>query len=220
MRVVRALLGLALLMAPAACDRREPSAAPPQAAAPTGPSVWFICDGVDAPSIFVLTKDAAGANVTIAEYDKRTGAETTRDDYTLGAPEGAAGSVYTPLLRDGADAAFVRAFNPGVLDAPTAAYTTPFSSVKLGERTVSCRWLARTRLMGFTARRSLVVYEDADGDLIYTTFNFEDAATAPAIDLSEGQRSTTFSLEVRDGAESLRPDGAEFRLRTPATNIA
>src|SRR6185436_20100374 len=71
------------------------------------------------------------------------------------------------------------------------------------------RWLPRTRVAGFTGRRSFVIHEDADGDLIYTTFDFANAATQP-IDQSDNGRSTAFSVEARDGREQLRADSAEF----------
>ncbi|MEJ0061425.1 MAG: hypothetical protein WDM79_18515 [Terricaulis sp.] len=106
----------------------------------------------------------------------------------------------------------MRELNSGMLETPAAAYTAPFTSLTLGQRTMSCRWLARTRLLAFTDRRSLAITEDEDGDLIYTTFNFADAATAQPIDLSDGGRSTTFSLEVRGGEEMVTPAGAQYRF--------
>jgi hypothetical protein len=100
-----------------------------------------------------------------------------------------------------------------MLENAASAYTPPFSSVRLGEHEISCRWLPRTRLMGFTGRRSIVVHEDADGDLIYTSYDFASAAQARQIELSENARTTSFSLERRDVAESVTPDGAVFTVR-------
>jgi len=197
------------LLALAACGQSAPPPPlPEQPRAATPP--WFICDGVDAQALFVFERD--GEAVRVSEYDKPNGAVVARTDYAIGAEEGAAGSVYITLLRDGADAGTVRRINPGMLESPGAAYTAPFSSVQLGERTVSCRWLPRTRVFGFTGRRSFVVHEDASGDLIYTTYEFADAASARSIELSENARTTTFSVEAREGAEDLRPDGSDFRF--------
>lgn len=192
-----------------ACGR--PDAPPPlpepvQVAAPP----WFICDGIDAPALLVFERE--GETVHVSEYDKPNGAIVARTDYTAGAAEGAAGSTYTTLLADGVEAGAVRQINPGMLEAPGAAYTPPYTSVQLGERTISCRWLPRTRVFGFTGRRSFVVHEDASGDLIYTTYDFAAAATTTPIELSENARTTAFSVEVRDGAEDVRPDGADFRF--------
>ncbi|MES1199072.1 MAG: hypothetical protein ABUS48_03740 [Pseudomonadota bacterium] len=162
--------------------------------------------------MFVISKDAAGAHALITEYDKQRNADAAEMQYALGSAEGAAGSVYTPLMREGQQVGFLRALNPGMLETPAAAYTTPFTSMGLGDRRIACRWLARTRLVGFTTRRSFAITEDDDGDLIYTTFNYDDVHTRQAVDLSNAQHSTVFSLEVRGGEETTKPEGAEFRF--------
>ena len=209
------LTSLLCVILATACSRAPPTAST-TTSTPIGqaatPAPWFICDGVDAPKLLVLTRDAAGANVAIATYDKTTGAIVSRESYALGPSEGAAGSVYTPLRQNNADAGAVRALNPGMLDAPGVAYTQPYSSVTLGDLRISCRWMARTRLIGFTGRRSFVVYEDDDGDLIYTTFNFADVAAQRVVDLSKGQHTTTFSLEVRGGQEHVDAGGAAYQF--------
>jgi hypothetical protein len=73
--------------------------------------------------------------------------------------------------------------------------------------------MPRTRLMGFTGRRTIVVSEDADGDLIYHSYDFADAAEAAPIDVSENGRTTTFSLEVRDGAETSTAEVTRYVFR-------
>jgi hypothetical protein len=181
------------------------------AAPPLDQSIWFICDGVDAPALFALERN--GQAVRISEYDKPNGAIMQRLEFTLGADDGAAGSVYSALLDNGAEAGAVRRTNPGMLETPGAAYTQRYTEVRLGDRIVSCRWLPRTRLFGFTGRRSFVVHEDADGDLIYSTFDFSEAATARRFDLSENGISTPFSLEVRGGEESATAEGVTYRFR-------
>ncbi|HVY86741.1 MAG TPA: hypothetical protein VG943_16535 [Caulobacterales bacterium] len=222
-RFAQCLVGVAALSL-AGCDRASApaanttstasdiSAVTTTATAAASPAVWFICDAIDAPSVFVLRKDASGQHASIMEYDKQRSAEVATTEFELGQPEGAAGSVYTPLMHDGQQTGFVRAINPGMLETPSAAYTQPFTSIGIGDRRIACRWLARSRLIGFTARRSFAITEDADGDLIYTTFNFDDATTHSAIDLSDAQRSTRFSLEVRGGEETTTPQGSEFRF--------
>ena len=60
-----------------------------------------------------------------------------------------------------------------------------------------------------------VVHEDADGDLIYSSFNFDDPNGQSPIDLSENGRSTPFSTEVRGGEEALSPEGASFQFAAP-----
>lgn len=202
---MRTLIIAAILLA--SCN---PAEQPPPLPASTASSIWFICDGVDAPSVFALQRVSDAIELT--EYDKPNGALVARDTYALGEPEGAAGSVYTPLLRSGVNAGAVRETNSGMLETPGAAYTPRITEVRLGERAVTCRWLPRTRLFGVTGRRSFVVHEDADGDLIYTTFDFATAPTPP-IELSENGVSTSFSVEARGGEEIVSPDGVVFRFQ-------
>lgn len=174
------------------------------------PITWFICDGVDAPSLFVIERD--GDMIRLSEYEKPSGAIVIREDYAIGEQEGAAGSVYTRLLLSGVDAGAVRETNPSTLQTPGAAYTPRITEVRLDARAVTCRWLPRTRFFGVTGRRSFVVHEDADGDLIYTTFDFTAFPNSP-IELSENGVSTPFSVEARNGEEVVSANGVVFRFQ-------
>jgi len=194
-----------------ACGQAEPPPPLPAAPEPTMRPAWFICDAIDAPVVLVFERD--GATARVAQYDKPDGAIVRRTEYQLGAAEGAAGSVYTTLMQNGAEAGAIRQINSGMLETPGAAYTPVYSSVRIGQRDITCRWLPRTRLMGFTGRRTIVVSEDGDGDLLYHSYDFASAAEAQPIELSENGRTTTFSLEVRDGAETLSPDGTRYDFR-------
>lgn len=204
-------LVFALLVA--ACGPAEPPPAlppPPDVAA----QAWFICDALSAPVLLVFER--VGASARVAQYEKPSGAIVQRTEYTIGAQEGAAGSVYTTLLQGGAEAGAIRQINPGMLAAPAAAYTTPFTSVRLGEREIACRWLPRTRLIGFTGRRTIIVHEDGDGDLIYSSYDFMTADQAQPVELSDGGRTTTFSLEARNGVEQVSPNGARYEFQADA----
>ena len=192
-------------------------ATPPPAEAPGARQAeaprptWFICDAIDAPVLLVFERD--GATARVAQYEKPSGAIVQRTAYEIGNREGAAGSVYTTLMQNGVEAGAIRQVNPGMLETPAAAYTTPFTSVRLGAQEVSCRWMPRTRLMGFTGRRTIVVSEDADGDLLYTSYDFASAAAAQQIELSDNGRSTSFSLEARDGREEVSPSGSQYTFQ-------
>ncbi|MGE3142640.1 MAG: hypothetical protein AB7L65_04920 [Hyphomonadaceae bacterium] len=206
----------ALALALAACGQTAPTAAPaappptPRAAAPgAAPALWFLCDGVDAPAIFAVSQPDAQKQVIIREYDKRAAAQMREARYRVGDADPGAGNVYYPLTGENGTG-YLRALNPDVLDDPSAAYTTPFIEIKLGERVVSCRWLERTRLEGFSTHRTFVVSEDADGDLIYRTYDFADAGRAAPVALGGAQRTSVFSREVRGGAEDTGPEGARF----------
>lgn len=204
----RVALTFALILA--ACGQAEPPPAlPTQEEAVVAPPPWFICDATDAPVLLLFGARMNGVT-EVVQYDKPNGALIQRTSYTIGESEGAAGSVYTSLLQHGAEAGHVRELNAGNLENPASAYTPFYSSVRIGDRDIACRWLPRTRVMGFTGRRTFVVHEDPDGDLIYTTYDFAAAADAQAVELSENGRTTTFSVEVRNGEEATGPEGAAY----------
>ncbi|MGQ0534290.1 MAG: hypothetical protein ACT4OF_16600 [Caulobacteraceae bacterium] len=208
----RIALTFALILA--ACGQSEPPPPLPEASAGALSQPWFICDAIDAPVLLVFERD--GSTARVAQYDKPNGALVQRTQYQIGAEEGAAGSVYTTLLENGAQSGSIRQLNPGMLETPGAAYTTPFTSLRLGDHDISCRWMPRTRLMGFTGRRTIVVSEDGDGDLLYHSYDFATAAQAQQIELSESARTTTFSLEARDGSENVGADGSRFQFQADA----
>jgi hypothetical protein len=183
-------------------------AATPAMAAGAAP-IWFFCDGIDAPVVYLFGDSPDDGHTRFIEYDKLTGATVRSLDLDVGEGDGAAGSVFFPLTQNGQDFGHVRQVQAGNFETPAAAYTTPYTSVQIGDKNVACRWLPRTRVAGFTGRRSFVIHEDADGDLIYTTFDFAHAATQP-IDQSDNGRSTRFSVEVRDGQENVQPGGSDF----------
>ncbi|HRO04537.1 MAG TPA: hypothetical protein PLS69_13120, partial [Terricaulis sp.] len=147
---------------------------------------------------------------------KQDGALVERTAYQLGAEEGAAGSVYLTLMQNGAEAGAIRRLNTGMMETPTAAYTTPFTEVRLGEENVQCRWLPRTRVMAITGKRTIVLHEDGDGDLIYTSYDFAAAAEARPVELAENARTSTFSAEVRGGEENVGADGESYTFRREA----
>lgn len=206
-----ALLAAAGLLS--ACGQSEPppAATEPVAVARVAEPAWFICDALNAPVILVFERD--GQTVRVAQYGKPNGELVQRTEYRIGTEEGAAGSVYTTLLQAGAEAGAVRRVNEGMLETPSAAYTQPYTSVRLGERDIACRWMPRTRIMGITGRRTIAVSEDVDGDLLYHSYDFATAAEAQAIDVSENGRTSTFSLEVRNGLETTDATGTRFQFQ-------
>lgn len=200
---------LAPLLTLAACG--EPAAPPPPLPDTlAAPAPWFICDAINMPAVLVFER--TGLGVEVAHYDKPNGALVERSLYQLGAEEGTAGSVMITLLQNATEAGAIRRINSGMLETPTSAYTTPFVSVRLGEAEAQCRWMPRTRVFGFTGKRAIVLHEDGDGDLIYTAYDFGDAAQARAVALSDNAQTTTFSIEVRGGEETVSPDGESYRF--------
>lgn len=209
---MRRILLAAAALTLSACGQSEPPSPEPAQTVATAPAPWFICDATSAPMVLVFGAQANGTT-EVVQYDKPNGALVQRTSYTLGDGDGAAGSVYTPLIQNGAEAGHVRAINAGVLETPGSEYTPVYSSVRIGARDIACRWMPRTRLMGFTGRRTIVVSEDQDGDLLYHSYDFASAAQAQPIDIAENGRTTTFSLEARDGAETTNANGATYSFR-------
>lgn len=208
-------IAFALIAALAACGQQQeaPEAPAEEQIIVRVPPPWFICDGVNAPAIIVFNRN--GGDVTTAEYGKPNGEIIQRMGYMVGDEDGAAGSVNIELIRDEGSDGAIRQTNPGMLENPGSAYTLPFASVRLDGREVNCRWMPRTRVLGFTGRRSFVVHEDADGDLIYTAYNFADAANARVVEVSENGRTTApFSVEVRGGAEQTTPTATTYTFET------
>ncbi len=130
--------------------------------------------------------------------------------FKLGRPDPGAGQVYWPLSGpDGTEAGHLHSFNPGALSDPHDATTPSFTSIRVAGAEWSCRWLARTRLMGFSARRTVLITQGADGAFEYRTYDFKDAARAKLVEPDGAQRTTTASLDVRGGRQTR--EGFEFR---------
>jgi len=183
----------------------------PAAAGASGAATapWFICDSIDTPALFEV--EQAASMVRIAEYSKPSGALVGRTEYNEGEGDAGMSHMHYPLTRDGQDAGFITETSSGPLE-PGIVYTPVIGEMKLGDRDISCRWMPRTRVLGFTGRRSFVINEGNSGDLIYTTYNFVDFAKQHAIELSDYALTTNFSLEVRGGREQISPDHTIYRF--------
>lgn len=171
------------------------------------PAPWFICDSINSGAVIVFDR-SEGGDVRVAEYQKSDGSIVQRIGYFVGDEDGAAGSVNIELVRDQGSDGWVRMTNAGMLETPGSAYTARFASATLDGRDVQCRWLPRTRVMGFSSRRSFAVHEDASGALTYTAYNFADAASSRAVDGAENARTTASSLEITGGVAGQTPEGA------------
>lgn len=205
MRIAVALLALAVV----GCNQEpEAPATTEEAVFMRVPAPWFICDSINNPAVIVLDR-TEGGDVRVAEYQKSDGSIVQRNGYIVGDEEGAAGRVNIELIRDQGSDGWIRMTNAGMLETPGSAYTPRVPSALLDGREQECRWLPRTRVMGFTSRRSFVVHEDASGGLIYTQYNFADAGNARAADGAENARTTAASLEITGGVAGEAADGAK-----------
>ena len=209
-----AAAGLAIL-ALAACNQEPatPPAAEEEHVFMRVPPPWFICDALNSPAMIVFDRNASG-DVRVAEYQKSDGSIVQRIGYFVGDEDGAAGSVNTELVRDQGSDGWVRLTNAGMLETPASAYTPRFVSTTLDGRDIQCRWLPRTRVIGFSTRRSFVVHEDASGALTYTAYNFSDAGGARVQDGAENARTTASSLEITGGVAGQTPDATTYTFET------
>ena len=209
-----AAAGLAVL-ALAACNQQPatPPVAEEEQIFVRVPPPWFICDAINAGAVVVFDRNPAG-DVRVAEYQKSDGALQQRIGYFVGDEDAGAGSLNTELVRDQGSDGWVRQTNAGVLETPAAAYTTRFVSVQLDGRDLQCRWLPRTRVIGFTDRRSFVVHEDASGALTYTAYNFGDAANSRARVGAENARTSASSLEIAGGVADQTPEATTYTFET------
>jgi hypothetical protein len=171
---------------------------------------WFICDGTDSGRLFLVGLPNRARRLPILVLDKSRRTASSVDEFDLGPPDPGAGQVYWPLTtRRTRDAGNLHAFNPGALGEPSNATTPTFGSIRLRSLHSSCRWVERTRLMGYSARRSFLITQAANGDLVYSTFDFRDAAKAKTLAPDGAQRTTTPSLTIAGGKETK--DGLVFR---------
>lgn len=202
-------------LALAACNQEPatPPAAEEEQVFVRVPPPWFICDALNSPAVIVFDRNPSG-DVRVAEYQKSDGSIVQRIGYFVGDEDAAAGSVNTELVRDQGSDGWVRLTNAGMLETPASAYTPRFVSTTLDGRDVQCRWLPRTRVIGFSTRRSFVVHEDASGALTYTAYSFSDAGGARATDGAENARTTASSLEIAGGVAGQTPDATTYTFET------
>lgn len=211
MRIAAVLLALAIV----GCNQQAEAPAAPEEETVfvRVPPPWFICDAINSGAVIVFDRNAAG-DVRVAEYQKSDGSIVQRIGYFVGDEDGAAGSVNTELVRDQGSDGWVRMTNAGMLATPGSAYTPRFVSTTLDGRDVQCRWLPRTRVIGFTTRRSFVVHENASGALTYTAYNFADAGSSRAVDGAENARTTASSLELANGVAGQTPEATTYTFET------
>jgi hypothetical protein len=172
--------------------------------------------------VIVVTLPGRDGLVTLAQPLSKDAPSS----YRLGRPDPGAGQVYWGLsTRSGRELGQLHAFNPGMLSDPKAAATPTFTSIRVAGAQWSCRWLEGVRLMGFSARRTVVVTSSAQGALEYRTYDFKGASDAKRIDGQDAEQTTTPSLDIRSGRSSaggfdFRRGGFSYAVRASAQGAA
>ncbi len=142
------------------------------------------------------------------------------DVYKLGAPDPGAGQVYWPLSDTaGKQVGALHAFNPAVLGEGTWATTPTFTSIRIAGAQLNCRWLQRTRLLGFTSKRVIEITSGPAG-LEYQSFDYRDAGKSRKVDVGSAQQSTTPSLDLKHGrmmGGAMRFEGNGYAFQVTAS---
>ena len=166
---------------------------------------WFICAPLDGADVTVAGLPDGQGRISLAQPLSKG----PPDSYRLGEPDPGAGQVYWPLSSGGRRVGELHAFNPGMIDNPRDATTPTFTSIRIAGAQWNCRWLARTRIAGFSARRAFVVTQMAGGGFEYRSFDFKDAAKARRIEDQGADQTNTPSLDIKGGRATA--EGFEFR---------
>lgn len=169
---------------------------------------WFLCDGIDAPTISELGWPAAGGRSRLTTYQKSSGTYSFQN-YRVDAGDPGAGQIHYPLTlakgstTQGGVPYNVASFNTGMLDQPEQAITPPILSVTSAESDAQCRWVLNTRLLGFSQRRSVQITQAPGGPLTYQTWNFADAARSRVVNPDGVQRTSVPSLSISGGTRLI-----------------
>jgi hypothetical protein len=199
------LLVVATGLVLAGCEREEP-AKPPPAKAPAvvaaqPPAPWFICDGLNAPTLLVVSRRDAQGQATVLTLDKADLHPPLARLYRIAPPQADANGATLAISREGAAAGHIRLASVERLPRPGEATTAPVVEVKLDDGpALSCRWLLRTRLFGVTAGRSILVTDEEDGPLL-RTFDFK-APTGGRVLPDGAQRSSLPTVRIPAGRKS------------------
>lgn len=160
--------------------------------------IWFVCPSVDGADFNIVTLPDARGRVSIAQPLSNEASSV----YQLGQADPGAGQIYWALSdKDGREVGQIHAFNPGMIDDPKAATIPTFTWIRISGAQWDCRWLERTRLLGFSRRRAIVVTEAPDGTLEYQTFDVRDASRLKRIHAEGVEQTTTASLDLKGGRE-------------------
>ena len=175
---------------------------------------WFICSALDGADVIVATRPDGKGRISLVQPT----AKDPPSDYRLGRPDPGAGQIYWPLSTlSGQSVGALHAFNPGALDDPKFATTATFTSIRVAGAQWNCRWLERTRLIGFSDKRTMAVTQAPDGTLEYRTYDFKDAGRLKRIDAG-AEQATTASLDIKGGRST--PGGFAFAHSGFAYDVA
>lgn len=165
----------------------------------------------DAPDRVVTLSNSGSASIAVyRRFFKANPARVTRTMYSVGAPEGAAGSLYRPLypLRDDVDTSdhtyFFRTSNVrGTASGETmdrVSLNTPLDGH------LSCRWARGVTFLGVTDRRTVIVRTNGER-VTYTSRDFDGRG---GVTVTGGRHET--NARGQDEYTWATPDGYTYGL--------
>lgn len=168
-------------------------------------AAWFICDAQNAPEAVVVGKPDKANKVQVTRFDKKGAGKYRFQTYSLGEADGAAGHTYYALSLAGKEAGSIRVTNPGVLDHPELAFTDAITALELQGQELECRWELGTRFLGMNTRRTVLVTQTPEGQLVYQSFDFNNPTDKPSLEIRGGKSTGNgFVFENNGYAYSLR----------------
>ena len=176
---------------------------------------WFVCAPIDGADMTVVTPPDAKGRVAVAQPLTKEAPSVFR----LGQADPGAGQIYWPLSdQSGKEVGQIHAVNPGMIDDPQGATIPTVTWIRINGAQWDCRWLGRTRLLGFSRRRAVIVTQAPDGTLEYRTFDIRDAGQLKRVPSTGVEQTTTASLDLKGGKATA--SGFVFRNGAYAYEIA
>ena len=156
--------------------------------------IWFVCAPLDGTDQTVVGLPDKASKVRITQ-PLSAGAASV---FKLGRADPGAGQIYWALSdASGKEVGDLHAFNTGVFGDPVVATTPTFLEVRANAAQWSCRWIERTTLLGFSAKRVFEIFSGG-GATHYQTFDFKDAGAQKRVK-GGVQDTTTPSLDITGG---------------------
>ncbi|MFW2852500.1 hypothetical protein ACM61V_11295 [Sphingomonas sp. TX0543] len=158
-------------------------------------SIPLLCDSTNRDRAIVLGAPGQGGQMDLIAFAKPA-LTAQRMVVRLGLGDPGAGQIYYPLLNlAGGQIGNVHAINPGMVEA--GATTPAVVSITLGKQTTNCRFVAQTRVLAITGRRSIQVVRTERNGYRYTSYNFD--SELPEIVQPGGGQDTQASLTIDGG---------------------
>lgn len=163
------------------------------------PPIWFICDSIGGPDIFVASIPDEGGAFMFARYDKTTLQAQRTMVRTSGEPFAAPNGPAQAFTDDGGTLGVIYTLDAARMSTPDATTTIPIVGLDFAGEEFDCRWFEHMVFQGFTSTQSVVVRKVGDAiDLM--TFAF-DSEGALMVEMQHGEQSTIVDISAANGVQ-------------------